>query len=257
MKKMCQRMINNIIANFSSKLWSLISVVIFIPYYIKFLGFESYAIISFSLVIYGVITVLDSGLTSTLSRELARIDMNLSKKMRTFDSLQTIYFLIAILVVLFLLVFSTQIGQFFIKSESFSLEKTSLFIRLFAVDIGLQMLFRFQLGGLLGLEKQVLANVILSLWILFRNGLVILVIYYSNNLESFFIWQSIVTFCFTVYAIFILNSKFKGSFSLSLIIDRIELRRVYKFAFGMLLISIVAILNSQLDKLRTTFDLEF
>ena len=67
-------MIKNIIANFIGKFWSILSGFLFIPLYINYLGFESYSIISFGLVISGLMAIMDAGLTATLSRELARKD---------------------------------------------------------------------------------------------------------------------------------------------------------------------------------------
>ena len=64
-------MIKNIVANFFGKFWGLFSNFIFIPIYIRLLGIESYSIISFGLIIAGVMSVLDSGITATLSREMA------------------------------------------------------------------------------------------------------------------------------------------------------------------------------------------
>ena len=52
----------NIIANVIGKFWSILSGFLFIPLYIKFLGFESYSIISFTLIIAGIMAVFDAGL---------------------------------------------------------------------------------------------------------------------------------------------------------------------------------------------------
>ena len=59
----------NIIANLIGKFWSILSAFLFIPLYINFLGFESFSIISFTVIIAGFIAIVEGGLTSPLSRE--------------------------------------------------------------------------------------------------------------------------------------------------------------------------------------------
>ena len=86
-------MFKNLLANIIGKAWNMISTIIFIPLYLKFLDFESFSIISFSVLIYSIITILDSGMTASLSRELARSDTNLKTKITTFDTLKTTYLL--------------------------------------------------------------------------------------------------------------------------------------------------------------------
>ena len=93
-------MLKNIFANVVGKFWGLFSNFIFIPIYIKLLSFESYAVISFGLIIAGVMAVLDSGLTATLSREMARADNSLQEKQRIFKSLESLYFVIMVMIIL-------------------------------------------------------------------------------------------------------------------------------------------------------------
>ena len=44
-------MIKNILANYVGRIWGIISVFLFVPFYVKLLGIESYAVISFYMVI--------------------------------------------------------------------------------------------------------------------------------------------------------------------------------------------------------------
>ena len=73
-------MTKNIIANFIGKIFASLSIF-FIPLYISCLGFESYSIISFTIIISSLLIILDSGLTSTLSREFSRKDISHWKKL--------------------------------------------------------------------------------------------------------------------------------------------------------------------------------
>lgn len=66
------RLLKNVIANIVGKLWSFISIYLFIPIYIKVLGIESYGIIAFYTVLQTFLTFVDIGLTATLNGSLPK-----------------------------------------------------------------------------------------------------------------------------------------------------------------------------------------
>jgi O-antigen/teichoic acid export membrane protein len=241
-------MFKNIAANFLGRFWSIISNFLFLPLYIHILGFENYSIISFTLVIAGFMAFLDSGLTSTLSREFAK-NSALSEKIKTFITLETIYAIIVALVAILIIVFAPFIVEKWINLETN--QNVTWLIRIISFDIAFQMLLRFYLGGLLGLEKQVKANILQVFWGVFRNGLVLLVILFTPTLEVFFMWQSACTVVFALLYRFYLTKELheKPVFAFHFKIDKEVLNSIWKFAGGMLLISLVAGINTQLDKM--------
>jgi O-antigen/teichoic acid export membrane protein len=241
----------NIIANFFGKFWSLLSGFIFIPLYIRFLGFESYSIISFTLVVAGLMVVLDVGLTATLSREFARIDNSSDEKIRIFKTLESSYFIIIGLCIIIVFALSGFIANNWLVLKTFNPNRVSFFLKIISFDVGFQLLLRFYMGGLLGLEKQVKANIYQVGWGMLRNGLVVLGILIIPTLEVFFIWQTISTIVFTILIRLSLNKaltdQYKFDFHFN--IERSVISRIWRFAGGMLLISLVASLNTQMDKL--------
>jgi len=242
--------LKNIIANFIGRFWSIFSNFLFIPLYIKLLGFESYAIISFGLVIAGIMAVLDAGLTATLSREFARSDLSFSEKQRTFRTLETTYFGVTGIAIFLVIVFSNTIAISMVTSETYKPEEISLFIKIISIDIGFQLLNRFYLGGFMGLEKQVKANALQVAWGICRNGLVVITLLILPSLISFFVWQALSTLLFALFTGFLLRKHLKSKYLFGVErIDRNILKRNWRFAGGMLLISLVAALNTQMDKL--------
>lgn len=244
-------MLKNILANFIGRFWSILSNFLFIPLYIHYLGFESYSVISFTLVIAGLMAVLDAGLTATLSREFARIDNSSEEKIRIYKTLETSYFIVTAICILLVFFFSDYIASEWINLKSFSVEKISYFIKIVSFDIGFQLLFRFYMGGVLGLEKQVEANLWQVLWGITRNGIVVLAIIMFPTLDFFFIWQTISTIVFTLIMRFVLNKLLIGNYLLNfqLQLNKTILNKVWRFAGGMLLISLVSSLNTQMDKI--------
>lgn len=244
-------MIKNIIANFVGRFWSILSNFLFIPLYIHYLGFESFSIISFTLVIAGIMAILDAGLTATLSREFARIDNLLNDKIRIFKTLESTYFIIISICILTVFAFSGIIAENWMNLNTYNPNRVSLFLKIISFDIGFQLLLRFYMGGLLGLEKQVKANVIQVGWGIMRNGFVVVLVMFIPTLEMFFFWQTISTILFTVILKLSLEKILIGkySFDINPKIERVVFKRIWQFAGGMLLISVVAALNTQMDKL--------
>lgn len=244
-------MIKNIIANFIGRFWSILSNFLFIPLYIHILGFESYSLISFTLVIAGLMAVLDSGLTATLSREFARNDNSREEKISVFSTLQTLYLGILAVVVIVVIVLSDVIASKWLNLNTIPTDQVSVFLKIMSIDIGFQLLMRFYTGGLLGLEKQVKANIYQVGWGVLRNGVVVLAILIKPTLIVFFTWQAAATTLFAILTGFILKKELTGKlkFDFNLNIERDVLKKIWRFAGGMLLISLVAGLNTQMDKL--------
>ena len=241
----------NILANFIGKFWSVLSNFLFIPLYISLLGFESYSIISFTLVIAGLMAVLDGGLTATLSREFARMDNKHNDKVVIFNTLESSYFVIIGLCVVSIFALSGIIADNWLNLKTFHPERVSFFLKIISFDVGFQLLFRFYMGGLLGLEKQVKANMYQVGWGILRNGLVVAALLFVPTLEMFFIWQTISTIIFTILLRLSLNETLIGvyKFDFKFKIERSVLKKIWRFAGGVLLISLVASLNTQMDKI--------
>ena len=240
----------NILANIFGKIWGVFSNFLFVPVYIGLLGFESYSIISYTLILSSVIVILDGGLSATMSREFARKDVTQNEKISTYETLQILYAGIIIICILGVFVFSDYLSKGVIVKE-YSFTQLSTFFKIVTFDIGFQLLFRFYLGGLFGLDKQVLANFIQIIWGVFRNGVVIIVIYFYSDLQFFFLWQSAITIIFSIIIKYFLDKEIynRKVFRLSLNYSRESFNKVKRFASGILLISIISVIGSQFDKI--------
>lgn len=244
-------MFKNIIANFLGRFWSILSNFLFIPLYIHYLGFESYSVISFTLVITGLMAVLDAGLTATLSREFSRMDNSKDDKIIIFKTLESTYFLIIGICTILIFILSNIIAENWLNLKTFEPEKISFFLKVISFDIGFQLLFRFYMGGLLGLEQQVKANMYQVGWGMLRNGFIVIALMYVPTLEFFFIWQTASTLIFVILIRLFLNDVLIGfyRFDFKFKIERKVLKSIWHFAGGVLLISLVSSLNTQMDKI--------
>lgn len=244
-------MLKNILANIVGRFWSVFSNYLFIPIYINLLGLESYAIISFSLVLLGIISILDSGLTATLSKEFASKQKTSAEKLKLLATLEFFYLILLVILLCIFLLFSSQIANNWLKLEALNPADVTLYIKVLGVGLSFQLISNFYMGGIIGLEHQVSANKYQITYGIIKNGLVLLVIFFNPSLFYFFLWQAIVTVCYVIFIRYKLQSYIVGRnyFSLRIQFDKKVFATVWKFAAGMLIISIVASINTQLDKL--------
>ncbi|MDN3671917.1 oligosaccharide flippase family protein [Flavobacterium branchiarum] len=239
-------MFKNIIANYVGKVWGIISVFVFIPFYIKLLGIESYAVINFYTVILTIMYFADGGLSATLNREIAR---NEDKQYigNMLFTIERVYMAICLFIMLFVFSFSNIIAENWLNSDIISSSDLSTYVSLMGVSIAFQLFTTLQISGLIGLEKQVLSNGIQVASSFFRSGVVLIPLYFYPTLLTFFIWQVSINIIFFFIARFNLWKYVKTNLRYKF--DKNVLKTVGRFAGGMMLMAIISSFNTQIDKL--------
>lgn len=240
----------NIIFNYISRVFTALAGFIFVPFYIKLLGPEGYSIIAYSLIVVSILVVLDFGLSSAIAREMARGDITDSDRYRAFCVIEKIYLGLFALVAAIGLVMSEFIARIVIGQTPIDRNLIAQCLIFISIEAGLQLIMRFYISVLTGLERQVQGSIFSIFWTLLRNGAVVAIILMYPDLRVFFLWQLIATMI-TVVALKIHSYEYThlwpemhgGVFDLEV------LRRLRGFAVGMLLISLVAVANTQLDRL--------
>ncbi len=239
----------NILANYIGKLWSFVSIFIFIRFYIDILGIQSYAIINFYSVILGLLAFADSGLTATLNRELAQ-ENSIQDKSDLVYTFERIYLGICLLVIGLVIILSDYMATNSLQSELYTPNEISYFIKLIGIGIGVQLFSTLYEGGLMGLQKQVLANKIKVFWSLFRSGIVIIPLLFFPTLEFYFIWQIL---CNVVLLILFRKFLWKElKFRKMPVFSTMLLKKIWKYALGMMGIALISAINIQIDKLVTS-----
>ena len=130
--------------------------LVFIPLYIKFLGIEAYAVIGFFATLNSLFGFLDLGLSSTLNRELARSSVSegdSQKPRNLLRTLESIYLLVALLIILIVGLSSQFIATDWLNTENLSVETVGKTVVLLGIAIGFQWPLGLYRGGLQGLQK--------------------------------------------------------------------------------------------------------
>lgn len=243
-------MLWNIIFNYASRLFAAFSTFLFVPAYIAALGADGYSVIALSILVVSLILVLEIGLTAAISREMARKDVTDSQRRRAFVVVERMFLLFFVVLSILSLLFSDAFVIHVIGETAIDKAIVAKCVSIIGIEAGLQLLFRFHLSVLIGLERQVRASLFNMLWAALRNGAVIGVIWVYPDLYAFFIWQLAATFMVVValklHSIGIVQNwpRTRG-----LVVDIETLRGLRGFAGGMLLISFVTLANTQLDRL--------
>lgn len=244
----------NILANILGKFWSLISLYVFIPLYIHFLGIEVYGLISFFAIMQTVLGLLDGGLSSTLRREFSSGNYDYNNRLRKYKLLRSIEFCYTIIVSIIIIVIisgAQSIVKKWLHVGDINSSLATSAIRLMGLSIAIQFFSSLYYNGLLGLESQVKANYYqIGSSVLKNVGVVFVLWLVKADIRLFYLWFICVD---VVYLLALRVNLFRtlhvnGSFIWS--IKRLDnLRSIGRYAIGVLMISIISAINFQLDSI--------
>ena len=241
----------NIAANFTGSIWQALMGLIFIPLYIKFMGVESYGLIGIFATLQAIFIILDMGIGATLTREMARLSVLPGKEQEMRNlvrSLEVIYWCVAVFIGMVIMTISSFIAHYWVKAGQLSPQTIEQALRIMGFAMALQWPASFYSGGLTGLQRQVLLNVInIGMSTLRAAGAVLILWLISPTIQAFFSWQIIISAINTFLLAFFLWHKLprteaRASFQKQL------LAGVWRFAAEMSGISVLATILTQLDK---------
>lgn len=242
----------NIIANFAGKGISALSVYLFVPIYADLLGIENYGVIGFYALLQGVFAIANFGLTATLTREIARLSVETASERKMRDMLRTlelIFWGLALLVMIVVACLAGSLAQNWINVESLNAESVAGTIRIMGACIAFQIASNLYLGGIAGLQRQVLSNCMTSAAALARGGGAVLVLWFvSATVDAFFVWQLIVNITFALLNGLVLwrclpRCKPRPMFRYCIV------RSVWRYSAGMAGLTLISVALTETDKI--------
>jgi O-antigen/teichoic acid export membrane protein len=245
--------IKNSLANFLGNATNKLVRILLVPLQINLLGTQAFGLLGFYAVLGAIIAFLDLGLTQTANREVARLktDPNQGKQeirnlIRTFE---VIYWLIAITIGIIVLFSSNYLAKNWIKAPELSPKSVAISLGIMGVLLAARWPVSLYQGILLGLEKQVVKNVV-GISIEFLNGIgSVIVLLLKPTIELFFLWQLIVGFIeISGYVWFCWRSVAEKGLNMPTFKFSI-IKRVWRYAFGINVISIIGSIFGRADSL--------
>lgn len=184
----------NISSGIITKGISLIIVFISLPVIVHKLGLTNYYWVGFYATIVSAIYILDFGFTNIVTKEIAQSPKNSLELKQKLSSLEGIYYLIGLGIMLSLFLFAPWISSHFFIDNQFSLDHRISILRCISIAVFCQWPHSFYSGALFGFGKQVLANNCqLVLTILKYLGTILILQFISADVFSFFYWQIAVS----------------------------------------------------------------
>ena len=241
----------NVVANFIGKAWSGAIGLAFIPLYIRFLGVEAYGLIGIYFSLVALLNLLDMGLSSTLSRELARLSAlpgSHQEARNLVRTMETIYWGIGLAIGLIIMGASGPIAHHWVHAEGLPPATVQRAI----VIMGCVALFEWPAalytGGLVGLQRQVLMNgVKAGMGTLQAVGAVLILWLVSPTILAYFTWQVLVVLLQTALLARSLWSSLHPA-ERPAAFERALLHKNWRFAAGMTGIAFLSTILMQLDK---------
>lgn len=242
----------NLIANYLGQGWVAIMGLVFIPLYIKYLGIEAYGLIGVFALLQACLSLLDMGMSPTLGREMARFigGSHSSQSIRDLlRSIEVIAFGIAVIIAGGIALGANWIATSWLQAEALSEEVVAKAFIVMGLVTAIRLMESIYRSSIVGLQLQVLFNAVNSAMATLRGlGAVGVLVWVSASIEAFFIWQglvSIVTLMILALTTYtnLPRAERAGRFS------KEALRGVWRFAGGMISVTFLTLLLTQIDKI--------
>lgn len=238
----------NLAANFIGRIWSILSIYLFVPVYVKLLGIDGYGLISLFTTLSSFLLLADVGLSLGVNRELAKADNTKAFKTELVKSIEIVFLIIGIIISSSIFLTSDLIAEFWIKSERINESDISLSIILMGLAASTQLISSIYFSGLVGLEKQVFANLIQFIWSLIRSlGAVLLMLLVDASVETFLLTQIFANVVYIFFGRYFLLSTL-GAIDYSLRFKLGNVKHIFRFSSGLFIITVISFVNLQSDK---------
>lgn len=240
---------HNLLAGWLNSAWSALLALAVVPFYLKYLGIESYGLIGFYLTLQALIQLLDIGMAATMNREVARSSLaaDYASPRELLQTLAVLYWFIAGAIVLCIGLLSPWIGQSWLNAKQLTPESISQVVALMGLVVACRWPIGLYQGVLIGAQRLVQASAIsMTMTTLSNIGAVLILAFVSRRVEAFFLWQAAVGLLYALVIRFaawrILGRPATFGFSAK------KLLPVWKFAAGMSAIALTSVVFTQLDK---------
>ncbi len=242
----------DVLVTYGAQAWIAIMGIAFVPTYIAYLGIEAYGLIGLFATLQGILIVLDLGMTPTVMREIARFtggERNVTEVRDLLRSIEIAAVTIATVTMITIWASSDWLAHSWFQSQSIPASEVARVLIIMGFVCALRFVEGIFRGAILGLQRQVLYNIIAATMATFRSvGAIAVLAGISSTLDAFFVWQGAISLA-TLSALGVATYRALppgergGKFSV------VVLKDIWRFAAGMLGISVLAMLLTQIDKI--------
>jgi O-antigen/teichoic acid export membrane protein len=242
----------NVIANCFGQGWQALMGLVFVPLYVKYLGIEAYGLIGIFAVLQAWLALLDMGMKPALGREMARFTGGAHNAQSIRDLLRSIELIgiaVAGVVALGIWTASGWLASHWVTAKNLPVEVVAQAFAVMGMVTGLRFIEDIYMSSVAGLQRQVLQNTVIGMAATVRGlGVVGVLAWVSPSIGAFFLWQGLMSLTTVALSAGIvyrtlppapLPARFSGP----------AMANIWRFAAGMMAITFLALLLTQVDKI--------
>lgn len=242
----------NTLANYAGRFWLNLLSFLLVPVYLYYLGVEVYGLIGAFYAVISFINLLDLGLSTTVSREVALRKAVFQKRETIPDLLRTteiIYWTVGAAILLLMVLLAEPIATKWINVEKLDLVTVKWTVIILGLTVAVRWPITPYRGTLMALERQVQVNILEVTLRTFRElGAVVILVMVSPTIIAFLLWQVFIAII-EVLSMMVLawhcqpKTGKQAHFQLQI------LQEIWRFAVGISWNMVVSLLLSQIDKI--------
>lgn len=245
------RLRTNILSNLFGQTINVLVAFLATPIYLHFLGIESYGLIGFYLSIQTFFVLLDFGLSTALSREFARFLHTEPKPDLRRDLVRTvewIYWPIGGLIAVAAYFGSDALATHWLNSVNLPSSQIADAIMLMGATTALQWPSAVYQSAFRGMEQQLVPSAITAISAVLRaGGCIVVLLFVSQTLSAFLLWQGIVA-CVSTVTLRGLLWRSLGAGTRRAAFQGSLLRALREFSAGLTAVSALSLLLMQSDR---------
>ena len=243
----------NVLASYTSQIYLVIISIAILPIYMKYMGAEAYGLVGFFAMLQGLFSLLDFGLTPTISRQTALYNAGAETALgfrQLFRSLSAIFTTIALIGGGLLFYFNHYIAVSWLKLEYLNISEVLFCLQIMAVCVALRWMTGLYRGVVSGFEQIVWLSVVNIIIATLRFPGVLLYMHYVGfTVQSFFGFQlivAIIEFVVLAFKTYLLLPKTDQEENIGWSFNPVK--PILGFALTIAFTSSIWVLLTQLDK---------
>lgn len=188
--------VRNAAANLAGNAWTAIIGLVFLPLYLRVLGPEAYGVVGVLASLTALLSLLDLGLSQTLSRETARVGAQcgegdaLADLIRTFE---VAYWAMAVVVGLLVWACAAWLARHWLNPQDLGADELHRALWMVALVIAVRWPIAVYTGALNGLQRQPPVAATAAIAATLQGcGAALILLFVSPSLHAFLGWQALV-----------------------------------------------------------------
>ncbi len=242
----------NVAANYFGQGWQALMGLVFVPFYVQRLGIEAYGLIGIFAMLQSWLTLIDMGMKPALGREMARFTAGVHSAQSIRDLLRSIELIgITIAAGIALTAWSASgwIATHWLTKKALPAKVVAQSLAVMGLVAALRFIEDIYASSIIGLQRQVLQNIVTVTMATARGlGAVAIITWISPTISAFFLWQGLISVATVAIFAGIVHHELPPAprparFSRSALIN------IWRFAAGMMAITFLSLLLTQVDKI--------